>query len=93
MIGYINNLQYKISLRAVVYYLNDCLRKETEKDLYQTTVAESLCIISAGMKREEKYNYTEQLYKIRGIKINKDTRTAQQIIEDTFKAHNIVLKK
>ena len=89
-----NDIQYqRMSLRAVVSYLDYRLKKDYEKQLFEIFVAEHLSIVASGRYTKEPNSYIEKVNKLWGKKEKKDERTAKQIIEDTFKKHGIKIKK
>lgn len=78
-----------MTMKAVVKYLDYRLKSNAEQDLFQIFVAENLATISAGNKYKERISYIKQRDEIWGVAEKKDTRTARQIIEDTFAARGI----
>lgn len=78
-----------MTIKAVVSYLNYRLKANEEQTLFEIFVAENLATISAGNKYRERMSYVQQRNKIWGIEKPKDTRTARQIIDDTFAARGI----
>ena len=69
------------------------LKKDNEQTLYECFVAESLDVMSAGMKRTGLFDYIKKRNAIWGEKEKEDTRSARQIIDDTFKKHGLKIKK
>ena len=78
-----------MTMKAVVKYLDYRLKSNAEQKLFQIFVAENLATISAGNKYKERMSYIKQRDEIWGVVEKKDTRTARQIIEDTFAARGI----
>ena len=68
------------------------LKYSEEQTLYKVFVAENLATMSAGQKYKERMSYTERYNKIWGINNIKDTRSAKQIIDDTFAARGVKVK-
>lgn len=83
-----------MTLRAVVAYLDYRLKKEEESALFEIFVGEALATIEAGMRIETRRSYIDIHNRVWGIKNEvEDTRTAQEIIDDTFKKHGLTIKK
>lgn len=83
-----------MTLRAVVAYLDYRLKKEEESALFGIFVGEALATIEAGKRIETRRSYIDIYNRVWGIKNEvEDTRTAQQIIDDTFKKHGLTIKK
>lgn len=83
-----------MTLRAVVAYLDYRLKKEEESALFEIFVGEVLATIEAGKRIETRRNYIDLYNRVWGIKKEvEDTRTAQQIIDDTFKKHGLTIVK
>lgn len=55
-------------------------------------MGENLSILSAGRRREEFKSYMEARNNLLGVKEVKDERTAEQIIQDTFRKHGLTIK-
>ena len=81
-----------MTLKAVVAYLDYRLRANEEQTLFEVFVAENLATISAGNRYKERMGYSEKRNAIWGEEKKKDTRTARQIIEDTFAARGVKVK-
>lgn len=83
-----------MTLRAVVAYLDYRLKKEEESVLFEIFVGETLATLEAGKRIETRRSYIDIYNRVWGIKKEvEDTRTAQQIIDDTFKKHGLTIKK
>ena len=83
-----------MTLRAVVAYLDYRLKKEEESALFEIFVGETLATLEAGKRIETRRSYIDIYNRVWGIKKDvEDTRTAQQIIDDTFKKHGLTIKK
>ena len=78
-----------MTIKAVVSYLDYRLKANEEQTLFEVFVAENIATISAGNRYKERMGYAEQRDKIWGIEKPKDTRTAKEIIDDTFAARGI----
>ena len=81
-----------MTFKAVVSYLDYRLKANEEQTLFEVFVAENIATISAGNRYKKRMGYAEQRDKIWGIEKPKDTRTARQIIDDTFAARGIKVK-
>ena len=81
-----------MTFKAVVAYLDYRLRANEEQTLFEVFVAENLATISAGNRYKERMGYSEKRNAIWGEEKKKDTRTARQIIDDTFAARGIKVK-
>lgn len=81
-----------MTLKAVVAYLDYRLRANEEQTLFEVFVAENLATISAGNRYKERMGYSEKRNAIWGEEKKKDTRTARQIIDDTFAARGVKVK-
>lgn len=78
----------------MVAYLDYRLKKEEESALFRIFVGEALATIEAGMRIETRRSYIDIHDSVWDIKKEvEDTRTAQQIIDDTFKRHGLTIKK
>lgn len=77
-----------MTFRAVVSYLDYRLKAKDEQTLFEIFVAENLATISSGNKYKKRMSYVQQRDELLGIK-KKDTRSAKQIIEDTFAARGV----
>ena len=78
----------------MVAYLDYRLKKEEESALFEIFVGETLATLEAGKRIETRRNYIDIYNRVWGIKKEvEDTRTAQQIIDDTFKRHGLTIKK
>ena len=80
-----------MTLKAVVEYLDYRLKVNEEKSLFEIFVAENLATISAGNKYKERMSYVKERNKIWNIQ-PQDTRSARQIIDDTFAARGIKVR-
>lgn len=80
-----------MTMKAIVSYLDYRLKANEENTLFQVFIAENIATISAGNRYKERMNYVEQRNKIWGDK-PKDTRTAKEIINDTFAARGVKVK-
>lgn len=81
-----------MTFKAVVAYLDYRLRANEERTLFEVFVAENLATISAGNRYKERMGYSEKRNAIWGEEKKKDTRTARQIIDDTFAARGVKVK-
>lgn len=62
--------------------------------MFKMFVGEVLATIEAGKRIETRRSYIDIHNRVWGIKNEiEDTRTAQQIIDDTFKRHGLIIKK
>lgn len=82
-----------MSLKAIVELLGYRLKKDEEETLHKIFVAENLATMSAGMKTQERIGFMQTYKKIWDIKDKEDNRTADEIIEDTFKKHGLKIKR
>lgn len=76
-------------MKAVVEYLDYRLKANAERELYEIFIAENLATVSAGNRYKERMSYIAHRNKIWGIEQQTDTRSAREIIEDTFAARGI----
>lgn len=81
-----------MTMKAVVSYLDYRLKYSEEQTLYRVFVAENLATISAGQRYKERMNFVEKYNSIWGVPSKRDTRSAKQIIEDTFAARGVKVK-
>lgn len=81
-----------MTFKAVVAYLDYRLKANEEQTLFEVFVAENLATISAGNRYKERMGYSEKRNAIWGEEKKKDTRTARQIIDDTFAARGVKVK-
>lgn len=81
-----------MTLKAVVAYLDYRLKANEEQTLFEVFVAENLATISAGNRYKERMGYSEKRNAIWGEEKKKDTRTARQIIDNTFAARGVKVK-
>lgn len=81
-----------MTLKAVVAYLDYRLKANEERTLFEVFVAENIATISAGNRYKERMGYSEKRNAIWGEEKKKDTRTARQIIDDTFAARGVKVK-
>ena len=81
-----------MTMKAVVSYLDYRLKANEEETLFRVFVAENLATISAGQKYKERMNFIEKYNTIWGVPSKRDTRSAKQIIEDTFSARGVKVK-
>ena len=81
-----------MTFKAVVAYIDYRLRADEERTLFEVFVAENIATISSGQKYKERMGYLEKRNAIWGEEKEKDTRTARQIIDDTFAARNMKVK-
>lgn len=83
-----------MTLRAVVAYLDYRLKTEEESVMFKMFVGETLATLEAGKRIETRRSYIDIHDSVWDIKKEvEDTRTAQQIIDDTFKRHGLTIKK
>ena len=80
-----------MTFRAVVSYLDYRLRANEEQTLFEVFVAENLATMAAGQKYKQRMSYVDRRNELLGIK-KKDTRSARQIIEDTFTERGVKVK-
>lgn len=81
-----------MTFKAVVAYLDYRLKANEEQTLFEVFVAENLATISAGNRYKERMGYSEKRNAIWGEEKKKDTRTARQIIDNTFAARGVKVK-
>lgn len=81
-----------MTMKAVVSYLDYRLKYSEEQTLCRVFVAENLATISAGQRYKERMNFVEKYNSIWGVPSKRDTRSAKQIIEDTFAARGVKVK-
>lgn len=94
IVYFLDGIRNKMTLRAVVAYLDYRLKKEEESALFEIFVGEALATIEAGMRIETRRSYIDIYNRVWDIKKEvEDTRTAQEIIDDTFKKHGLTIKK
>lgn len=94
MVGILNDIRYKMTLKAVVKYIDYRLKHNEDDFLYRAIVAESLATIAVGKKSGERVSYINEHNKLFNINNKKeDKRSAKDIIKDTFKAHNITIRE
>lgn len=81
-----------MSLKAALKYI-ECRSKEREEDsLYRAILSEYIAVLGTGKSSEKYISYTQELQKLRGEYVE-DKRTAEEILLDTIKKHNLTLKK
>lgn len=83
--------------KAIVQYLDYRLRINAQRNCYQL-ITSDLLYVEANKFRDEKLDnslmFRTHFNKIWGIEVKEDTRTAQQIIEDTLSKRGIkIIKK
>lgn len=76
----------------MVKYIDYRFKQYEEDLLYKSITAEYLANIATGRRGETRISFIEERNKIYGIKAEKDERSAEEIINDTFKKHGIKLK-
>ena len=81
-----------MTFKAVVAYLDYRFKANEEQTLFEVFVAENLATISAGNRYKERMGNSEKRNAIWGEEKKKDTRTARQIIDDTFSARGVKVK-
>jgi len=81
-----------MSLKAVVKFLDYRFKQIEEDVLYKSITAEYMATIGVGKTNTERISFVEGRNKIYGIKVQKDERSAEEIIRDTFKKHGIKIK-
>lgn len=81
-----------MTLKVVVAYLDYRLKLSEEETLFKVFIAENLATMSAGNRYKERLSYVQSLDEIWGTQKPKDTRSARQIIEDTFAARGVKVK-
>ncbi len=81
-----------MSLKAVVKFLDYRFKQTEEEVLFKTIVAEYLATIGTGKQTAERISFIEKRNQIYGIAVQKDERSAKEIIRDTFKKHGIKIK-
>lgn len=83
-----------MTMKAVVSYLDYRLKANEEQTLFEVFVAENIATFTAGQKYKQRMSYSEKRNEIWGAATQKDTRSAKQIVEDTFAARGVkVIKK
>ena len=78
-----------MTFKAVVSYLDYRLKANEEQTLFEVFVAENLTTMTAGQRYKKRMGYLEKRNAIWGDEKKKDTRTARQVIEDTFAARGV----
>ena len=81
-----------MTFKAVVSYLDYRLKTNEEQTLFEVFVAENIATMTAGQRYKKRMGYLEKRNAIWGDEKKKDTRTARQVIEDTFAARGIKVK-
>lgn len=83
-----------MSLRAIVEYLGYRLKKDEDENIYRLYTGESLTRLARlETPAREPISYVKVYQKLWGVKTKEDKRSANEIIEDTFKKHGIKIKK
>lgn len=82
-----------MSIKAVVLYLDYRFKLRQEEILYRSITGEYMGILASGRRCEEPVSYIKGYKEIHGLHEEKDKRTAEEIISDTFKKHGITVIK
>ena len=82
-----------MSFKAVNALLEYKLKERDEWVLYEVITAETLATLGSNMKMTKRISFIEERNKIYGIELQKDERSAEEIIADTFKKHGIKIKE
>lgn len=82
-----------MSLKAVVRFLDYRFHQFEEDLLYKSIMAEYMSLVGTGKQSENRISFVEKRNEIYGIKTKKDERSAEEIIDDTFKKHGIKIKR
>lgn len=69
------------------------LQRETATILFELAVGECMAILTAGKRTENIMRFGEQYRDILELYAPRDERTAQEIIDDTFRKHGITVKQ
>lgn len=81
-----------MKVKAIVQYVDYRLRLNMQNDVYQL-ISTDLLYVEANKFRQETigkdFIFREKYNKIWGVEVKEDTRTREQIIEDTFAKRGI----
>ena len=81
-----------MKVKAIIQYVDYRLRLNMQNDVYQL-ISTDLLYIEANKFRQETigkdFIFREKYNKIWGVEVKEDTRTREQIIEDTFAKRGI----
>lgn len=68
------------------------IKRDKERVLFESFVGENLSILASGNRLKERVSYIEKRNEVLGVKTqNKDERTGDEIIADTFRKFGITL--
>ena len=81
-----------MTFKAIVAYIDYRLCADEERTLFEVFVAENIATMTAGQRYKKRMGYLEKRNAIWGDEKKKDTRTARQVIEDTFAARGVKVK-
>lgn len=81
-----------MKVKAIIQYVDYRLRLNMQNDVYQL-ISTDLLYVEANKFRNETigkdFIFREKYNKIWGVEVKEDTRTREQIIEDTFAKRGI----
>ena len=81
-----------MKVKAIIQYVDYRLRLNMQNDVYQL-ISTDLLYVEANKFRKETigkdFIFREKYNKIWGVEVKEDTRTREQIIEDTFAKRGI----
>lgn len=79
-----------MSLRAVLNYIDTRTKDDSDYELYRSITAECIAVLASNKRMEKHISYITERAKLYGTHIE-DTRSAGEIIKETFKKHNLSL--
>lgn len=88
-----NELKFPVTAKTMMQYLDYRLRADEERQYFEVFVAENISTMAAQMKTKTRVNYSQNRDKIWNKQVADDSRTAEEIIRDTFKKHGLTIKE
>lgn len=82
-----------MSLKAVVKFLDYRFKQSEEELLFKSIMAEVVATIGIGKVTKERISFVEKRNIIYGVETHRDERSAEEIIDDTFKKHGLKRKQ
>lgn len=77
--------------KALIKYLDYRVRAREAQEFRDCFFGDSISLLATNLKREDKYDYINNYMRIWGKEPEEDTRTAGEIIRDTFAKHGLTL--
>lgn len=80
-----------MNTKTLIKYLDFKMREREAQEYRDCFFGDSISLLATNLKRKDKFDYINNYMRIWGKAPEEDTRTAGEIIRDTFAKHGLTL--